>query len=66
MKRYRIKLDGFDEFEIEARNAGAAKYAVWRNAEEAGYFAERGGFKRFLHRVYVQRIGARLLANALA
>lgn len=54
---YRIRLYGFDPVEIEAGSASAAKYACWRKAEDAGFFAGKGGFKRFLERAHVQRIG---------
>lgn len=45
---WNVDVYGFDTVVVPALTAGAAKYAVWRAASEAGYYAGRDGFGEML------------------
>lgn len=46
-----VRSDGFVDRRIQARSAAAAKFEVFRQLREAGYFSDRaGGFRDFLSR----------------
>jgi hypothetical protein len=51
---WRIHLYGFDIHTVVARTRGAAKYADWKRAREAGYFTGPDGFFRYLINCWVE------------
>ncbi len=56
MKTWRIHLYGFDSHTVQAPTRGAARYADWRRAREAGYFTGSDGFWRFLINSRVEEV----------
>jgi hypothetical protein len=46
-KQFRVRVDGYCDFECEAKTASQARWKAFRAAREAGYFSR--GFGSFLH-----------------
>lgn len=48
---FRVTRDGFVDMDVQAKTAAGAKYRVFLDAREAGYFADpRKGSRDFLSR----------------
>lgn len=46
IRRYIVRVDGFDDCTVQAATRSSAKYRAFKHAREAGYFS--GGFHAFL------------------
>jgi hypothetical protein len=56
VRYYLVRADGFCEMRVQAANAAAAKYEVFKLAREAGYFSDaRSAFRDFLERGWIAR-----------
>lgn len=46
VRKFRVRSDGFGDFDCDADSASQARWKAFKAAREAGYF--RDGFKAFL------------------
>ncbi|MBR0855511.1 hypothetical protein [Bradyrhizobium liaoningense] len=55
IRQYRVRIDGFCDYDTEANSPGQARWRAYNAAREAGYFRDEirsgDGFARFLGRV---------------
>lgn len=64
MRKYWLRTDGFDGYEVIATSAGAARWRSFRDYDEAGYgrysrdiSTQSDRFKRFLERTICHALG---------
>jgi hypothetical protein len=56
MKHYIVRCDAYGECRVEAKGPAAARYQVFKQAREAGYFRDnRTGFRDFLSKGWTTR-----------
>lgn len=49
-RTYVVRCYDYGEFRVEAKSPSGAKYKVFLQGRDAGYFGGRDGFRRFLDR----------------
>jgi hypothetical protein len=56
VRLFLVRADGWAEVRVQAKSPAAAKYQVFKQAREAGYYRDpRSGFRDFLARGWVAR-----------
>lgn len=58
LTQFSVRVHGFEDHLVTARNAHAARYASWKAAREAGFFAQRRGFVEFMRVSHVYRLSS--------